>query len=93
MTSAFDFPFTVPNPTANKRYLGDTMDCSICPNSNQFVAIADNRAVMACGYFDQSFRVFAMDTGNHDNLRFKSWPEMFAKADCQPNIRALKLVL
>ncbi|KAL7061393.1 hypothetical protein AAHC03_01162 [Spirometra sp. Aus1] len=53
----------VTNPSANRRYLGENVDPSLKPSVNQFVATPDNRAIIACGYFDGSIRVFSIDTG------------------------------
>ncbi|KAM7540694.1 hypothetical protein Aperf_G00000021466 [Anoplocephala perfoliata] len=51
------------NMVSNKRYIGENMDPSVRLSSNNFVVTADGRAVVACGYFDYSFRIFAVNTG------------------------------
>ncbi|BHF59417.1 protein kinase A binding [Sparganum proliferum] len=53
----------VTNPSANRRYVGENVDPSLKPSVNQFVATPDNRAIISCGYFDGSIRVFSIDTG------------------------------
>ncbi|VDD76135.1 unnamed protein product [Mesocestoides corti] len=53
----------VPNPSANRRYVGENIDPSLCLTSNNFVVTADNRAIAACGYFDYSFRIFSVESG------------------------------
>lgn len=52
----------------NKRYLGENMDPSVRLSANNFVVTADGRAIVACGYFDYSFRIFALSTGESCNF-------------------------
>ncbi|VDP86832.1 unnamed protein product [Echinostoma caproni] len=51
------------NSTTSLHILGDDFDQSLITCSNQFTCPGDNRALIACGYDDWSFRVFAVDTG------------------------------
>ncbi|EUB57642.1 Neurobeachin [Echinococcus granulosus] len=52
-----------PNPSGNRRYIGENMDPSIRLTANNFVVTGDGRAIVACGYFDYSFRIFSVDSG------------------------------
>ncbi|KAL5112762.1 Lipopolysaccharide-responsive and beige-like anchor protein [Taenia crassiceps] len=52
-----------PNPSGNRRYIGENMDPSTNLSANNFVVTSDGRAIVACGYFDYSFRIFSVDTG------------------------------
>ncbi|KAL5962452.1 Neurobeachin, partial [Taenia solium] len=52
-----------PNPSGNRRYIGENMDPSISLTANNFVVTGDGRAIIACGYFDYSFRIFSVDSG------------------------------
>lgn len=52
-----------PNPSGNRRYIGENMDPSISLTANNFVVTGDGRAIVACGYFDYSFRIFSVDSG------------------------------
>ncbi|VDM18668.1 unnamed protein product [Hydatigera taeniaeformis] len=52
-----------PNPSGNRRYIGENMDPSIRLTANNFVITSDGRAIVACGYFDYSFRIFSVDSG------------------------------
>ena len=47
-----------------KRQISDMLDQSVRVHAGCFVVTADNRHVASCGYWDRSFRVIAMDTGN-----------------------------
>ena len=42
------------------------MDPSIRLNVNNFVVTGDGRAIVACGYFDFSFRIFSVDSGKRN---------------------------
>nr|CDS27326.1 lipopolysaccharide responsive and beige [Hymenolepis microstoma]CDS35097.1 lipopolysaccharide responsive and beige [Hymenolepis microstoma] len=47
----------------NRRYVGENMDPSVRLSASNFVVTADGRAIVACGYWDYSFRIFAVSSG------------------------------
>lgn len=50
------------NPT-QRRHLGDNFSQKIKVRSNCFVTTVDSRFLVACGFWDNSFRVFSTETG------------------------------
>ena len=46
-----------------RRHLGDNFSQKVKLRSNCFLTTVDSRFLMACGFWDNSFRVFATDTG------------------------------
>ena len=54
----------VSNPTGHqvRRHLGDNFSQKIKMRSNCFVVTVDSRFIIACGFWDNSFRVFSADT-------------------------------
>lgn len=46
----------------NRRSLGDNFDQRLRMTHSSFVAMADNRHIIAVGFWDKSFRVFSTDT-------------------------------
>lgn len=53
-----------------KRQLGENFDQRLNFTHNHFVSTADNKNVLACGFWDNSFRAFSTDSGN---LTFSSY--------------------
>lgn len=51
------------NP-ALRRHLGDNFSQKLKIRSNCFVTTVDSRFLVACGFWDNSFRVFSTETGN-----------------------------
>lgn len=47
----------------NRRHLGDNFSQKLKIRSNCFVTTVDSRFLIACGFWDNSFRVFATETG------------------------------
>lgn len=60
------------NSGVNKRQITDLVDQSIQINTHCFVVTADNRYILACGFWDKSFRVYSTETGG---LALASPPE------------------
>ena len=54
----------VSNPTGHqvRRHLGDNFSQKIKMRANCFVVTVDSRFILACGFWDNSFRVFSADT-------------------------------
>lgn len=50
------------NP-ALRRHLGDNFSQKLKIRSNCFVTTVDSRFLVACGFWDNSFRVFSTETG------------------------------
>lgn len=48
---------------AQKRHLGDNFSQKLKVRSNCFVTTVDSRFLVACGFWDNSFRVFSTETG------------------------------
>ncbi len=46
-----------------RRHLGDNFSQKVRMRSNCFITTVDSRFLMACGFWDNSFRVFTTDTG------------------------------
>ena len=56
------------NPTL-RRHLGDNFSQKLKIRSNCFVTTVDSRFLVACGFWDNSFRVFSTETGNQIYIR------------------------
>ncbi|XP_018338482.1 PREDICTED: neurobeachin isoform X2 [Trachymyrmex septentrionalis] len=50
------------NPTLQRRHLGDNFSQKLKIRSNCFVTTVDSRFLVACGFWDNSFRVFSTET-------------------------------
>ena len=48
-----------------RRLLGEPLDQTVIPTASCFCVTADNRYIIACGYWDKSFKVFSTDTGQY----------------------------
>ncbi|XP_028409384.1 neurobeachin-like [Dendronephthya gigantea] len=55
------------------RLLGEPLDQSVTPTSSCFSVTADNRFIIACGYWDKSFKIFSTDTGKLHQCVFGHW--------------------
>lgn len=51
------------NNPLNRRHLGDNFSQKLKIRSNCFVTTVDSRFLIACGFWDNSFRVFSTETG------------------------------
>lgn len=51
------------NSAALRRHLGDNFSQKLRVRSNCFVTTVDSRFLVACGFWDNSFRVFSTETG------------------------------
>ena len=51
------------NNQMQKRHLGDNFSQKVKMRSNCFVTTVDSKFLIACGFWDHSFRVFSTDTG------------------------------
>lgn len=51
-----------------RRHLGDNFSQKIKTRSNCFVTTVDSRFIIACGFWDNSFRVFSTETGGWTSL-------------------------
>ncbi|XP_065829708.1 lipopolysaccharide-responsive and beige-like anchor protein isoform X2 [Oscarella lobularis] len=47
----------------SQRRLGEPLDQSLTPSAACFAPTGDHRHILACGYWDNSFKCFAFDTG------------------------------
>lgn len=54
----------------HRRQLGEPLDQSVTPTACCFVVTADNKHIMACGYWDNSFKCFSADSGEAGILVF-----------------------
>ncbi|XP_030632108.1 neurobeachin isoform X2 [Chanos chanos] len=61
------------NSGTNKRQITDLVDQSIQINTHCFVVTADNRYILACGFWDKSFRVYSSETGKLTQIVFGHW--------------------
>lgn len=63
----------------NRRHLGDNFSQMLKIRSNCFVTTVDSRFLIACGFWDNSFRVFATETGKYPNPTFFiNWPQLLS---------------
>uniref|UniRef100_A0A671PEB6 Neurobeachin n=1 Tax=Sinocyclocheilus anshuiensis TaxID=1608454 RepID=A0A671PEB6_9TELE len=69
--SVFSFPAN--NSGISKRQITDLVDQSIQINTHCFVVTADNRYILACGFWDKSFRVYSTETGKLTQIVFGHW--------------------
>lgn len=54
---------TANNNPLNRRHLGDNFSQMLRIRSNCFVVTVDSRFLIACGFWDNSFRVFNTESG------------------------------
>lgn len=57
---------TTHNNPMNRRHLGDNFSQMLKIRSNCFVVTVDSRFLIACGFWDNSFRVFSTESGGFD---------------------------
>lgn len=53
-----------------KRHLGDNFSQKVKMRANCFVTTVDSKFLIACGFWDHSFRVFSTETGIVLNLTY-----------------------
>ena len=46
-----------------RRHLGDNFSQRLEMRYNSFITTVDSKFIIACGFWDNSFRVFSTDTG------------------------------
>ena len=51
------------NQQMQKRHLGDNFSQKVKMRANCFVTTVDSKFLIACGFWDHSFRVFSTETG------------------------------
>ncbi|XP_077449030.1 neurobeachin a isoform X5 [Stigmatopora argus] len=66
-------PLIANNSGTNKRQITDLVDQSIQINTHCFVVTADNRYILACGFWDKSFRVYSTESGKLTQIVFGHW--------------------
>nr|XP_058950691.1 neurobeachin-like [Pocillopora verrucosa] len=66
-------PMLATNAGRQKRQLGEPLDQSVTPCACCFVVTADNKYIMACGYWDNSFKCFSADGGKLTQCVFGHW--------------------
>lgn len=62
----------------NRRHLGDNFSQKLKIRSNCFVTTVDSRFLIACGFWDNSFRVFATETGKFLVVSMVNWFPLFS---------------
>ena len=60
------------NSGSGGRQISDLVDQSISINSLCFLVTADNHYILACGFWDNSFRVYSSETGAQNPTIFTS---------------------
>ncbi|XP_057188742.1 lipopolysaccharide-responsive and beige-like anchor protein isoform X1 [Triplophysa rosa] len=63
-------PLIANNVGIHRRQISDLLDQSIQINAQCFVITADNRFILLCGFWDQSFRIYSTDTGKLTQIVF-----------------------
>nr|XP_032812267.1 neurobeachin-like isoform X5 [Petromyzon marinus] len=66
-------PLIAANTGLHRRQITDLVDQSIQINAHCFVVTADNRYILACGFWDKSFRVYSTDSGKLTQVVFGHW--------------------
>lgn len=56
------FNHSVSQTGMHRRQIVEAMDSNIKSKSSCYIATADNKYIMSCGFWDKSFRVFITDT-------------------------------
>ncbi|XP_076348497.1 neurobeachin-like [Tachypleus tridentatus] len=56
-------PLLVTNTAGCRRHLGDNFSEHVQMRYNSFVTTVDSQFLLACGFWDNSFRVFSTETG------------------------------
>ncbi|XP_051560921.1 lipopolysaccharide-responsive and beige-like anchor protein isoform X2 [Myxocyprinus asiaticus] len=63
-------PLIASNVGTHRRQITDLLDQSIQVNAQCFVITADNRFIVLCGFWDNSFRIYSTDTGKLTQIVF-----------------------
>ncbi|XP_071786935.1 neurobeachin-like isoform X3 [Asterias amurensis] len=66
-------PLILSTTGMHRRQIVDTMDSNVKSKSSCYVVTADNRYLMACGFWDKSFRVFLTDTCKVTQVVYGHW--------------------
>uniref|UniRef100_UPI00358F9AE2 neurobeachin-like n=1 Tax=Myxine glutinosa TaxID=7769 RepID=UPI00358F9AE2 len=66
-------PLIASNTGLHRRQITDLVDQSIQINAHCFVVTADNRYILASGFWDKSFRVYSTDSGKLTQVVFGHW--------------------
>ncbi|XP_061828501.1 neurobeachin-like isoform X1 [Nerophis lumbriciformis] len=66
-------PLIANSAASHKRQITDLVDQSIRIGTQCFVVTADNRYILACGFWDKSFRVYSSETGKLTQIVFGHW--------------------
>ncbi|XP_022098981.1 neurobeachin-like isoform X3 [Acanthaster planci] len=66
-------PLILSTTGMHRRQIVDTMDSNVKAKSSCYVVTADNRYLMACGFWDKSFRVFLTDTCKVTQVVYGHW--------------------
>ncbi|XP_041483642.1 neurobeachin-like [Lytechinus variegatus] len=66
-------PLVLSQTGMHRRQIVEAMDSNIKSKSSCYIATADNRYVMSCGFWDKSFRVFLTDTCKVTQVVYGHW--------------------
>ncbi|XP_071511589.1 neurobeachin-like isoform X5 [Diadema antillarum] len=66
-------PLVLSQTGMHRRQILEAMDSNIKSKASCYVATADNRYIMACGFWDKSFRVFLTDTCKVTQVVYGHW--------------------
>nr|XP_054755554.1 neurobeachin-like [Lytechinus pictus] len=66
-------PLVLSQTGMHRRQIVEAMDSNIKSKSSCYIATADNRYVMSCGFWDKSFRIFLTDTCKVTQVVYGHW--------------------
>ncbi|XP_037087488.1 LOW QUALITY PROTEIN: neurobeachin-like, partial [Pollicipes pollicipes] len=69
-----------------RRHLGDNFSQRLEPRYNSFITTVDSKFIIACGFWDNSFRVFSTDTGRIVQIVFGHFGVVTCLARSECNI-------
>ncbi|XP_048826742.1 lipopolysaccharide-responsive and beige-like anchor protein [Brienomyrus brachyistius] len=63
-------PLLASGPPPPRRQIADPLDRSVCLHAHSVVVTADARFILACGFWDGSFRIYSADSGKLSQVVF-----------------------
>eukprot|EP00057_Strongylocentrotus_purpuratus_P023557 XP_011678031.1 PREDICTED: lipopolysaccharide-responsive and beige-like anchor protein [Strongylocentrotus purpuratus] len=66
-------PLVLSQTGMHRRQIVEAMDSNIKSKSSCYIATADNKYIMSCGFWDKSFRVFITDTCKVTQVVYGHW--------------------
>ncbi|KAJ8028510.1 Neurobeachin [Holothuria leucospilota] len=77
-------PLILSSSTLHRRQIVESMDSAVKSRPSCYVVTADNRYIMACGFWDKSFRVFTTETCKVTQVVYGHWDTVtcLSRSEC-----------